>query len=81
MDVHFIQRPVSVHNLLPGTLQAAEEGLVTSGGRGLPEPDVSKHIWQAFLPKGVGPGTHIIHVRTTDMFGHLYTGQRVIRIE
>lgn len=40
----------------------------------------STHIWQATLPAGLTPGTHLIEVRTTDMFGHTYTGRRLIRV-
>ncbi len=40
----------------------------------------STHIWQAPLPAGLTPGTHLIEARTTDMFGHTYTGRRLIRV-
>ena len=41
----------------------------------------SYHIWQAKLPENVKKGTHIIYVRTTDMFGQTFTGRRIIRIK
>ena len=40
----------------------------------------STHIWQAKLPADVPEGTHVIHVRTTDMFGQTFTGRRIIRV-
>jgi hypothetical protein len=39
------------------------------------------HMWQANLPPGLTPGTHLIEVRTTDMFGQTYTGRRLIRVK
>ncbi len=41
----------------------------------------SYHMWQAKLPDNVPVGTHVIHVRTTDMFGQKFTGRRIIRVE
>ncbi|MDW8208202.1 MAG: calcineurin-like phosphoesterase C-terminal domain-containing protein, partial [Chloroherpetonaceae bacterium] len=49
-------------------------------GRKLPEIIKSPHIWQATLPPNAPAGTHVIHVRTTDMFGKTYQDCRVIRI-
>ena len=40
----------------------------------------SSHIWQAKLPANVRKGTHVIYVRTTDMFGQTFTGRRIIRV-
>ena len=40
----------------------------------------STHIWQAKLPANFRKGTHIIFVRTTDMFGQTFTGRRIIRV-
>lgn len=53
----------------------------TLPGRKLPEIIVSPHIWRATLPPGVAPGSHTIHVRTTDQFGKTHTDQRVIRVK
>ena len=41
----------------------------------------SMHIWQAKLPADVPKGTHVIYVRTTDMFGQTFTGRRIIRVQ
>lgn len=47
---------------------------------GLPDPKKSTHMWKAYLPKDISAGTHLINVRTVDMFGQVFTGRRVIRI-
>ena len=39
-----------------------------------------RHLWQANLPADASTGTHLIHVRTTDMFGNQHAASRVIRI-
>lgn len=41
----------------------------------------SYHIWQAKLPENIKKGTHIIYVRTTDMFGQTFSGRRIIRVK
>jgi len=41
----------------------------------------SPHIWGATLPADLPPGTHLIEVRTTEMFGQTYFGRRIIRVE
>lgn len=41
----------------------------------------SYHIWQAKLPENISKGTHIIYVRTTDMFGQTFNGRRIIRVK
>ena len=43
-------------------------------------PRETGHLWRATLPGGLTPGSHFIEVRTTDMFGHTYTGRRVLRV-
>ena len=40
----------------------------------------STHIWQAKLPEKTQKGTHVIYVRTTDMFGQVFSARRIIRI-
>lgn len=39
------------------------------------------HLWQAQLPAGLRAGTWRIEVRSTDMFGRVDTGTRVLRVE
>lgn len=40
----------------------------------------SRHIWAGTLPGGIAPGTHLLEVRTTDMFGQTYRDHRIIRV-
>jgi len=49
--------------------------------RELSDPCKSTHIWKANLPKDVAPGTYLIQVRTTDMFGQTYKACRVINVK
>ena len=44
------------------------------------EPSRTGHLWRARLPEGMKPGTHLLTVRATDLFGQTHTGHRVIRI-
>ena len=44
------------------------------------EPSRTGHLWRARLPEGMEPGTHLLTVRATDLFGQTHTGHRVIRI-
>ena len=48
--------------------------------RRLPRAVESTHLWRAALPANPPKGTHVIFVRTTDMFGQTDTGRRIIRI-
>lgn len=43
-------------------------------------PSVSTHMWQGRLPKELLPGTHLVTVRTTDMFNQTWTGHRIFRV-
>lgn len=38
------------------------------------------HLWRAVLPEGLGPGTHLVEVMATDLFGHTHRGARPFRI-
>jgi hypothetical protein len=58
----------------------AEKGLNLSSDIALPDADKCMHLWKANLPKNLTAGTYLITVRTTDMFGHTYIGQRIVRI-
>jgi hypothetical protein len=49
-------------------------------GRKLPKVVKSYHLWRALLPANPPTGMHLIHVRTKDMFGHVYTDQRALRV-
>lgn len=44
-------------------------------------PIPSPHIWVAKLPGRLPRQTHVIEVRTTDMFGQRFSAHRLIRVE
>ncbi|HEY5657198.1 MAG TPA: calcineurin-like phosphoesterase family protein [Myxococcota bacterium] len=58
-----------------------ERGLETRDGHPLPTPEKSRHLWVGTLPPDPARGTARLEVRTRDMFGHVYTANRLIRIE
>jgi hypothetical protein len=62
-------------------VKAYEAKLPPEAGRKLPDARETDHIWTANFPESLTPGLHMIHVRTTDMFGQTYTDQRSIRVE
>lgn len=49
--------------------------------RGLPKPADTAHLWRATLPPGLAAGPHLLEVRTTDLYGHLYTAKRLFTVE
>lgn len=49
-------------------------------GRSLPDANDTDHLWKANLPAGLGAGYHVIEVETTDAFGQVFTGRRIIRV-
>ncbi len=55
--------------------------LPESAGRKLPEVANSTHVWVAKLPANLPAGPVIIYVRTTDMFGQTFYGNRILRVE
>lgn len=46
----------------------------------LPSPGNSSHLWEAMLPADLSPGSHLIEVRASNVFGKTYTGRRIIRV-
>lgn len=48
---------------------------------GLPAAIPSPHMWRAMLPANPAAGTHVLTVRTTDMFGQTWTAHRVLTVE
>jgi hypothetical protein len=47
----------------------------------MPQPIIdSPHLWEAPIPHDLDVGTYMIQVQAIDMFGHVYTGSRAIRI-
>ena len=81
-EAYHIER--KMHTALRETMKTLlkEENELPQRGKsllyGVPK---STHIWQAKLPVNTTKGTHVIYVRTTDMFGQTYTGRRIIRVE
>jgi hypothetical protein len=57
----------------------AERAIKDKTWRELPKPVASTHLWQAKLPAAT-LGSHLLHVRTTDMHGRTYHARRVIRV-
>jgi hypothetical protein len=49
--------------------------------RPLPPADPSTHLWVGRLPAHPAAGSVSLEVRTTDMFGAIFTTQRVLRVE
>ena len=47
----------------------------------LPDPVPTPHIWTANLPSGIEPGVHVLEVISTDMFGQIDRGIRLIEID
>ena len=43
-------------------------------------PSKSRHMWMGKLPSNPPKGAHTITVKTTDMFGQIWTDYRIIRI-
>ena len=79
--VGLIGRLMGKEGLDDQTIKVIQERIRPILGRGLPEPRDTEHLWKATLPANPPEGYHFIHVRTTDMFGQTWTGQRVIRVE
>jgi len=44
-------------------------------------PVLSTHLWMGNLPTGLRPGTHLIRVKTRDLYGRTFTGRRVLRVK
>jgi hypothetical protein len=61
-------------------MKMAELGPTPPNGMTLPGPSITDHLWRAFLPPVLTPGTHMFEVRTTDMHGHEYIDRESIRV-
>jgi hypothetical protein len=46
----------------------------------LTKPTISSHLWAGELPLGLPPGTHLLRIRTEDMYGKSYTDERSFRV-
>lgn len=72
-----------IHSAIRDSMQLLlkeETELPDRGKRLLYGVPKSTHIWQAKLPENTRKGTHVIYVRTTDMYGQTFTGRRIIRV-
>ena len=49
-------------------------------GSSLPQAVPSQHLWQAALPVDLAPGTYLVEVQVTDMFGRTYTDVHTFRV-
>ena len=49
-------------------------------GLKLPGAANTRHLWKSALPVGLARGTHLISIRTTDMFGQTFEDGRVLRV-
>jgi hypothetical protein len=61
-------------------IKEAEKSDSPPPGRKLSRQDPTGHIWMKKLPHDPATGVYVIYVRTIDMFGNVYDGQRIIRI-
>ena len=68
----------------PDPFYAAQKELETMTdkllGRKLPEIIDSRHLWVAALPTNLPPGTHMLQVRTTDMWNRSFSERRLFRV-
>ncbi len=62
-------------------LKELEKGDPPPPGRKLPRPVATPHLWRGELPAELKPGTHLLTVTTTDMFGQTYTARQFLRVE
>jgi hypothetical protein len=53
---------------------------LTAPFHSLPAPANCPHLWKMSLPENLPPGTHLIEVAATDMFGHTHAGFRPFRV-
>ena len=44
------------------------------------KPTEVPHFWVAKLPEKLAVGTHVLRVRTVDMFGQRYEAARLLRV-
>jgi len=72
-----------VHRMDPYALQikAQEEALKPEKMRREPVVPKSTHLWKGMLPEKLTTGTHVLTVRTKDMFGNVYISKRLIKSE
>lgn len=62
-------------------MKELEESDTPPPGRKLPKPVDSQHLWRGLLPADPPVGTHLIEIRTVDMWDREYQDRRIIRVE
>lgn len=62
------------------SLWDAEQTLQPPPKPRLTKPTISSHLWAGELPLGLLPGTHLLRIRTEDMYGKSYTDERSFRV-
>jgi hypothetical protein len=58
-----------------------EESLQDRTWAEVPKPHPTPHMFKAFLPAQLQPGTHLIEVRAIEESNKSVLGRRVIRVE
>jgi hypothetical protein len=49
--------------------------------RPLPAPVPTTHMWRTTLPAQLPPGTHVLEVRETDLFGEVHEQRRILYVD
>ncbi len=62
-------------------IKQAEESDHPPRGHKLPRAEISTHIWKTQVGTTLKPGTHLIEVRTTDLYGQEWAGRRIFRVK
>jgi len=50
-------------------------------GYGMDYPSICTHMWAGTLPGNIEKGTHLLTVRTTDMYNNTWTAHRIFRVQ
>ncbi len=80
-DTYHLER--KIHAVLRSTMKEKlkeDNQLPQRGNRLTYGVEEATHIWQSKLPANIPVGTHVINIRTTDMFDQTFTGKRIIRV-
>ncbi|MGH0035015.1 MAG: calcineurin-like phosphoesterase C-terminal domain-containing protein [Myxococcota bacterium] len=60
--------------------EAARARERTPGALALQESRSTRHLWVGRLPRDLAPGTHLIEIRATDMWGRVDRAHRPVRV-
>lgn len=61
-------------------LHKSEQGITPPIEPKLTKPKVSSHLWKGILPADLPEGTHLLRVKSKDMHGRTFYGQRSFRV-